>query len=459
MDHRIKALIAASLLSLSGLACAGYAQATPPKGWVPPPAGSGAPGGFVGTSAANTATFVQNTVRTNASLNVGGRIVTIPAEFRFAQNAPRYAAAAIMRHPYIRTAAAVAGWLGLASLAYDQLSGLWTTPDTSSPVSTGWTYYISANPSISSTTAEGLFSAALDICMSSGTPQKRIDNCTSPFVNNGRIYMTRNYSDWSFPNVWTPYKDQYGVPFYRQVDSCPVGWYVTPAGCVQTPSPKTLTEDEAIEEIIKHPMPADVPKHIPEPLPVEAPSFPPFFVPSSEPRVNPNYDPALPASPDNAPYYQPGVEVKPAPTASSPWQVSINPQNQPVVDPTQVGSETRPLPDGSGGGSGGGSETKPPEAADDFCVRNPGVLACQTLEHEDDDTTLPEKAIEFEFDLISGFSGSATCPAFPNVGDMLGGRQISWQPFCDTLAKLRNLLLAFAWASAAFIILGYGRGD
>lgn len=441
MDHRIKALIAASLLSLSGLACAGYAQATPPKGWVPPPAGSGAPGGFVGTSAANTATFAQNTVRTNASLNVGGRIVTIPAEFRFAQNAPRYAAAAIMRHPYIRTAAAVATWLGIAGLIYDEVSGLWALPDDGVIPSDGYVYRFGQDQWHAQ---YGYKNSYQDLCQIwADSVNHIITSCQPSGVSS--------VNPSGYPSG--------GIGFTKILSDCPQGWYFTSAGCVQTPPPKTVTEEEAIEELTRHPMPDEIPNWVPEPLPVELPSFPPFFVPSSEPRVNPNYNPALPASPDNAPYYQPGVEVKPAPTASSPWQVSITPQNQPVVDPTQVGSETRPLPEGSGGGSGGGSETKPPEAADDFCVRNPGVLACQTLEHEDDDTTLPEKAIEFEFDLISGFSGSATCPAFPNVGDMLGGKQISWQPFCDTLAKLRNLLLAFAWASAAFILLGYGRGD
>ena len=451
MDHRIKALIAASLLSLSGLACAGYAQATPPKGWVPPPAGSGAPGGFVGTSAANTATFIQNTVRTNASLNVGGRIVTIPAQFRFAQNAPRYAAAAIMRHPYIRTAAAAASWLGVIGLIYDEVSGFWRLPDSSFiPVNEPYIYCVSWNElgqaNLCSDPNARYFSdrsSALNVLYNDCL------NWAGSQSNRCEIFEQYIYYPWG------PYARGAASPGKKYV-GC-VGSYYGKDGCTENPSHSSITEEEAIEELTRHPMPEEIPNWVPEPLPVELPSFPPFFVPSSEPRVNPNYNPELPASPDNAPYYQPGVEVKPAPTASTPWQVSITPQNQPVVDPTQVGSETRPLPDGGGGGSG--SDTKPPEAADDFCARNPGVIACQTLEHENDDTELPEKAIEFEFNLISGFSGSATCPAFPNVGDMLGGKQISWQPFCDTLAKLRNLLLAFAWASAAFILLGYGRGD
>jgi len=110
------------------------------------------------------------------------------------------------------------------------------------------------------------------------------------------------------------------------------------------------------------------------------------------------------------------------------------------------------LPDG---------EPNPPKDPDktDFCEKYPTVLACQELKHEEDNIKLPTKAIEFEFNPIPGFQGSKTCPAFPNVGSLLGGKQISWQPFCDSLAKISNLLLAFAWASAAFIMLGYGRSD
>lgn len=456
MDHRIKALIAASLLSLTGVASAFYAEASPPQGWAPAPAGSGAPGGVTGTKVAVNASFANGSVKVPVSLNAGGRRVQYLATLPYAQTASRYAAAAIMRHPYIRTAAAVASWLGVAGLVYDEISGLWNSPDADYVISDGFTYYLDQDSSITGNSYASIRDYAVRNCADLFSFNwDRVQNCeiVNDYVSNWQFSVT--YKD-NFNKVWTETRF---ASASRKRSECPAGWYVTPAGCVQNPPPKTITEEEAIEELTRHPMPEEIPKLVPEPLPVELPSFPPFFVPSSEPRVNPNYDPALPASPDNAPYYQPGVEVKPAPTASSPWQVSITPQNQPVVDPTQVGSETRPLPDGSGGGSGGGSETKPPEAADDFCARNPGVIACQTLEHEDDDTTLPEKAIEFEFDLISGFSGSATCPAFPNVGDMLGGKQISWQPFCDTLAKLRNLLLAFAWASAAFIILGYGRGD
>lgn len=136
MDHHFKGLIAALALS-AGSAFAGYAQATPPSGWS---AGGGTGGAFTGTKAANGATFLSSSVTTNASLNVGGRAVSIPATMRFSANAPRVAAAAVMLHPGIRTVAQIAGWLGLAGLLYDATSGLWTIPDPDAQPSDGYSW-------------------------------------------------------------------------------------------------------------------------------------------------------------------------------------------------------------------------------------------------------------------------------------------------------------------------------
>jgi len=229
-------------------------------------------------------------------------------------------------------------------------------------------------------------------------------------------------------------------------------------------------------------MPEALPKQLPVPLPVEEPEFDPFFVPDADPKPNPNYDPTKPPSIDNPPLYQPGVEVRPAPTPSNPWQVEVTPTNTPIADPnydpntvrdprpiqnpstqTPTEPETGTNP-GTDPGTDPGTTTptnpgldnpnKPPEEVDnEFCLKNPDILACQVLKHEDDDTVLPTYEIEFDFNPFSGFSGTKQCPQFPSVGNMLGGRQISWQPFCDSLAMINPLIIAFAWLSAAFIFL------
>lgn len=440
MDYHFKGLIAALALS-AGSAFAGYAQATPPAGWS---AGGGTGGAFTGTKAANGATFLSGSVSTNASLNVGGRAVSLPATMRFAANAPRVAAAAVMLHPGIRTAASIAGWLGLASLVYDEASGLWTVPDTSSPQSDGNEYAIQYYPQA------GRHPTASAACAAS-VPFVQAGFSSSTVALSG---VTATYCQYTitdrFGNVSGGVNNIIVWP-----SSCPSGWYVTPAGCVQTPPPKTVTPEEAVEEIIKQPMPDDVPRHIPEPLPVEQPNIQPVFIPTGDPVKNPNFNPSEAPSPSNPPQVQPGVDVKPAPTPSSPWQVETTPVNRPVEDPSAPPvREPQPLPDTGGGPSG--NEPKDPDKTD-FCEKYPTVIACQELNHEDDDTKLPEKAIDLDFNPIPGFQGAKSCPAFPNIGNALGGRQISWQPFCDQLAAISNILLAVAWLYAA-LILFFSRG-
>lgn len=423
MDHHFKGLIAALALS-AGSAFAGYAQATPPAGWS---AGGGTGGAFTGTKAANGATFLSGSVSTNASLNVGGRAVSMPATMRFASNAPRVAAAAVMLHPGLRTAASIAGWLGLASLAYDPLSGLWTKPDSTYPQSDGYEW-------------------------TDGSTQTSDVGSLCPSVVNGYVFSHVVFDN---DKGYCMYKIGSGLgvggpTLHRQASSCPAGWYITPAGCVQSPPPKTVTQEEAIEELTKHPMPDDVPRHIPEPLPVEQPNIQPVFIPTGDPVKNPNFNPSEAPSPSNPPQVQPGVDVKPAPTPSSPWQVETTPVNRPVEDPSAPPvRDPQPLPDTGGGPTG--NEPKDPDKTD-FCEKYPTVIACQELKHEDDDTKLPEKAIDLDFNPIPGFQGVKSCPAFPNIGNALGGRQISWQPFCDQLAAISNILLAVAWLYAALIL-------
>ncbi|MEZ2738876.1 virulence factor TspB C-terminal domain-related protein [Comamonas jiangduensis] len=434
MDHHFKGLIAALALS-AGSAFAGYAQATPPVGWS---AGGGAGGAFTGTKAANGATFLSGSLSTNASLNVGGRAVSMPATMRFAANAPRVAAAAIMLHPGIRTAASIAGWLGLAGLVYDASSGLWSTPaaNTDAIESDGYLY-------------AGNYHSA-DAACTAFIPGSASGTFTFSRVQSNGVNAYVCWYDFRATGSSTVQVDNAWRSIGRATSSCPSGWYHTSAGCVQTPPPKTVTEEEAVEELTKHPMPADVPKHIPVPLPVEQPNITPVFIPTGDPVSNPSYDPSSPTSPSNPPQVQPGVEVKPAPAPGSPWQVETTPVNRPVEDPSAPPSrEPQPLPDTGGGPSG--NEPKDPDKTD-FCEKYPTVIACQELKHEDDDTKLPEKAIDLDFNPIPGFQGVKSCPAFPNIGNALGGRQISWQPFCDQLSVISNLLLAFAWFWAAWIL-------
>ncbi len=440
MVNSFKALTLALFLCLGITAAnAGYAQATPPKGW--------SAGGFNGGVAANGATYYPGGVRTSASINVGGRSVTLPASMRFASNAPRFAASAIYLHPGLRTAAAIATWLGIAGLVYDATSGLWQDTNQQDGFLSPGVYYC-AHPNnlhgnhfcnISTNLKFGSIKPAVDhlynLCVKLIRPNDILD-CRVEYENKRNMYK--------YGNEW--------IGRYPGEDkSCPAGWYVTPAGCVQGQSVKTIeSEEEFLERLVPHPMPEEVPKHIPEPLPVEIPVIDPVFVPTGNPRPNPVYDPSAEPSPENQPWIQPGTKIQPAPTPRSPWQVDLQPVNRPTSSPDpKPDISIEPKPDNDNPPTNPPGETP---VTPGLCDQYPDILACAKLEEPEE--KLPEVKISEEFQFMDGFYSSATCPVFPQI-HMLPG--LSWQPFCDQLARIRPLVLAFAWLSAVMIILKYGR--
>lgn len=429
--HSIAALALIGFLHVP--AHAFYVQATPPAGWS---AGGGAGGSVTGTKTAINSMFSTGSVSTSASLNMGGRNVALPASLRFTPNASRIAATAIMLNPYLRGAATIAGWLGLASLAYDPLSNLWTVRDPSydQMLSDGY-YYTDSN---------GLGGNQL-------TPIKSCASFLAAYGDSGAVITQATSTTWSCSGS----RGIFSTVIYRIKSSCPAGWYSTPAGCVQTPPLKSLTQEEAIEEIIKHPMPAEAPKHIPVPLPVEQPNIQPVFIPTGDPVKNPNFNPSEAPSPSNPPQVQPGVEVKPAPAPGSPWQVETIPVNRPVEDPTaSPGRDPVPLPSPGGSGTGTPPPENKPQETPGLCDLYPNIIACMDAGQADELPDLPTKEIDFNFQVESGFSGQRTCPAPKEIGRVV----LDYSGLCTALDIARNVLLAMAWISAALIVLR-GRAD
>ena len=71
-----------------------------------------------------------------------------------------------------------------------------------------------------------------------------------------------------------------------------------------------------------------------------------------------------------------------------------------------------------------------------------------------DPGALPSVEANFDFQVEGGFAGAGVCPA--PLHFTVGGQVITWnwQKFCDQLSIVKPLLLAYAWLSAAFIMLG-----
>lgn len=346
-----------------------------------------------------------------------------------------------MMNPYLRTAAAVAGWLGLAGLVYDQASGLWTTPDPTYGTeiqSDGYQYNVGQADSQWFGTAFSACSHAVAVVNARQTDGWTLSN---PGVQNGACRYDYKRPDGSLyaRNGWV---------MNKRTSACPSGWYVTPAGCVQTPPPKTVTQDEAIDELTKHPMPADVPRHIPEPLPVELPEYQPMFIPTGNPVPNPSYNPSQPVSPSNQPFVQPGVKVEPAPSPSAPWQVDVKPVNRPTesptgsTDPTTEPSTDTPREDGK--------EDR------DFCDKHPESLACTELDTPEGE--IPKSTFNVTYSIENSW-GNGSCPSDKYA--TIAGRSIKvydWAQTCDYVAThvrpilyvltgIGVLLMLYPWKS------------
>lgn len=444
---RLAKLVAAAFAAVAGVAYvpvshAGYAQLAPPSGWSPG-GGLAGPGGAVNipTAASNGGSYSGGTVRVNPALNVGGRAVTVPAAQRLAVNAGRVAAAAAFALPTVRVALGVAAWLGVAGLVWDAASGLWKQPDSSARMSDGYEYGDSTFQPTLPQACDAYLQNLISIgAIVSGSVTSCVYPGASTFVGK-------------MPNGAT---NDYTVYLKRRPSACPSGWYSTPGGCVQTPPMRTVTEQEFVDGITKNPMPDSVPSEIPSPLPVEVPQIVPMFIPTGNPVPNPAYDPNAAPSPANQPYTQPGVNVEPAPSPSSPWQVDVQPVNRPVASPNPNPDPVpNTNPDGTPKPNPG---DKPREATDaekqDLCEKHPDIVACQKLDEvKDVDLESKEKPISITPD--SGWGAEdAACPA-PRILHVQGREiPIPFDLFCTYMRGIRPIIIAMAWLSAAFILVG-----
>lgn len=391
-----KALIAAAaFLALS--THAGYAQLAAPAGY------SSTASGHTYAAASNDRVYGKVVHQAGAlTANVGGQAVKMPASYRLAANAPRIAAAAIYLHPGIRTAAAIAAWLGVAAVTYDLATGKWTRADPSAVPSTGYEYMIK-----SGSLATDWYSS-IDVA---GRKFAGIAQASSQTHYDPDFRQTWEYAG-TFKSAGTNYA-KFRVYSKRlgntttEIDvrargsDCPAGWYSTPAGCTQTPQPKELTQQEFVEALNPAnqpgwPMPDSVPLELPQgtPLPVEQPFINPapgenpanrpLRVPTGEPQPIPNTNPQQ--------WRQPYVDIVPAPTPESPWRVDVKPGETTSTNPNPV---ENPQPD---------SQDKPAEEQDkSLCEKHPEIAACEKVEVTD--KPLPDQPKLYEPKYPDGITG------------------------------------------------------
>lgn len=449
MDYFAKLVIAALAAFFTSISQAGYAQLAPPPGWSSAP---GATGWFNYGQAANNAKWLANgTVATNASLSVGGQVAKFPVGLKYAANASRFASAFIFANPYLRAGVAVAAWLSAAGVIWDASRGVWRIND-EEPIKgkdrywfarDGQRYYFDDVDSLCAAGISLLDTVAYvnkhTLLGVSGT------SCLVRAVSKGN---PRDFYEFSFP---------FNVEKKEATGVCPDGWIKTDMGCLGP----ALPQPDFVEELEKTAMPLPVPKELPTPLPVTDPDIDPgpVFIPTGDPVPNPNFDPSKAPSPENAPYIKPGIKAKPSPTPEDPWRVDLQPVNRPSVDgkPSTGPEPYKPpstSPGGAPGDSGGSPGDKAPSEKPGLCDEYPDILACAKM-NEPQEKDLEEIKKDIQISPDSGWGAdNASCPAPKQIHPMGRTIMIPYDLFCMYMQGLRPIIIAMAWLSAAFILIG-----
>jgi len=401
----------------------------------PPPGFSNTPEGWV-----YRGEWVNGSARSAADLTVAGRRVQIPVYFRVAANAPTYAARFMFKHPLLLTAAATAL---LVSEGLQWQNNQWQLNQPSHyPVSDGFHWRIDS------------FSAPtpLAVCMMWARTMWSNPSCilTTDFGDLQRWHVMDNSR--GVANVFTTRSNN---------PNCPVGWFVTAAGCVQNPPPVQLpqTEEQFVERVAPQIVPERIPDYIPQtiPLPVEPPVINPepqpipapvpYVPPRPRPLIVPLSDPVPIPNTDPQQWRQPLVQINPSPTAANPWRVSLNPKERITSSPHGI---TDPVSDLDP------ATPAQPSAESDFCIRNPEVLACARVPEFD----IPNDEIQTLTEVISyepeQFLGGGSCPRPVTVN--LGGHTITafdTPLYCQFISSyFRPVLLAIAAFTSMTIVAG-----
>ena len=466
MGRTAKPLIAALLALLGASAHAGYAQAVPPAGFSE--LDRAASSGRWGYAKAANEAWTSATVRTTASLNVGGRTVTMPAAMRFASNAPRYAAGILFAHPLLRTGLAAAAWLGVAKIFWDEVDKVWKLED--KQIIDYFYYGTHAwgdDPRLHNHTTPGAVCSAF-FALYQGYESVQI-------VESGPERCVARTLAWY---GWLNQQ----ADIYRVPRPCPTGSeQIEPGKCKMLGNGRPLTkeefEKELAPEVWRPESPGKVPENFPDvvppgtPLPVDPPVINPapgplpqtpaaprpWFVPLGDPVPNPNYNPSAPTSPENQPYIRPGVNIRPSPTLAEPWRVDLQPVDRPQLNPEPVPDDQlnpEPNPDNSDNPP---NDKPKPEESQSLCEKHPDIAACAKLDDVEPEDVQNQQE-QLSITPSTGWeSGASTCPA-PVTRQVAGlTLEMQWQPFCDLATGIRPVILALAWVAAAMMVIGVAR--
>lgn len=412
---RLLAYLAIGLL-LGGsatFAFAGYAQLKAPVNI----------GGTVGNRA-TAGSFASNNgnVSVGFTTQVAGQNVTMPAIMRFAANVGQFAVTAVRGSPGVLLGTAVLAWLAQEGINY--VNGQFVkNVDPAGQIGGGFDF--SCGGYVGPITA-----AAAQTCAAIGGwgTISEIEYIEQTPGSPTTGYLIRAKSSKFAGGPW-------GVAVFSYRPTCPAGTTNNGTQCVGAAVPAGQADWDAVAA---KPLPEAVKQELAGkgvPLPLQNPEFDP--IPQTVPLSNPYPKPGG----------QPGetvrdvAKVTPAPNE----QVKIEPVVEPVTGPN--GDPITPTnPDGSTNPDAA-SEEKP-----DFCIENPDALACWK-EGEPENAELEKVTAGTSITPVN-IGGGGSCPDSKTVNYMGANLVISFTPICTAAGWIHPIVIALAWLSAGFILVG-----
>lgn len=407
---RLLAFLSLGLLlgGSASYAFAGYAQLKAPSNV----------GGSVGARTTSGAASVSGGAMTGGfSVSVAGHVVTVPAVMRFASNAGQVALTTVRGGPAIMIGTAVAGWLMQQGIEYYQGQFMKSGTDPKDKV-TAWSNGFS-NRTNNGLPVQGSLGAVLALAVQVIAN----DNCGGSFSNPYYCPQASAYTCTMASSMQAvcnnPNSTYVNLPFSTTVEPT---------------SPKVPATEADFAPLATAPLPDAVAEELAAkgaPLPLQ----------------NPEFDPTPQTVPLSDPYPKPGgqpgetvrdlVRVTPAPGET----VKIETAKEPVTGP-----DGEPIPEEEQN-----PEAVPPEQKD-FCIEHPEAMACwESGEPEDSDV---EKVTAGSMISPVGIGGGGSCPANKTVNYMGANLVLSFTPICTAAGWINPIVLALAWLSAGYILIG-----
>jgi hypothetical protein len=340
----ISFLLALSLVLTSMQTHASVALLAAPLGWL---AKSGTYGAFRYGQAANQASFRGGTVLTNASLDVGGKLITVPVAQRVAANAAMFVATAVTLNPATLGVLALA-WIASNCIVYS--SGTFTITCGNKDVSTSTGYYSYAKVNKSSTpdSENNIDNWGLtyqETCLKAEARANAVDptyryefsrksgaNCVGKMWRKSDEFQ---YSGSSY--TYAIFRSSDPVNQNRFSSDCPSGSYVINGQCTSEYPDAPIPPERVITELSSKPLPDNILSEFPDlEVPLERPTinYDPSISPAAYPATSPYSsrpfwvpvgDPYPNTQAEGQPqtWTQPGYRVNHSPSADKPWRVDL----------------------------------------------------------------------------------------------------------------------------------------